>query len=210
MVARTMERLQPERAPAKPERSTRPKSEFIKAVARALNSSGAKAVEYVLKAPDEEVGRVFREAVLLSLKEGLAKNDDPPPPEHDGLLERLEAEGLESRRKLVLERELLDSTEFASKLGMSRQAVNKAARANRLFALEVGPKLYYPAFLTRPGVDRRTFEKIIHLLGHLSGWSKWQFFTQPKGSLGAITPIEALKRGQVEQVELAALAFAER
>jgi hypothetical protein len=45
-------------------------------------------------------------------------------------------------------------------------------------------------------------------LGKLPGWSKWQFFTTRKGSLGGATPLDALKRGQFDDVEAAAEAFA--
>jgi hypothetical protein len=168
-----------------------------------------------LAAPDEVVGRAFREAVrfLKEDRDAPAGRSDEPAVQHEYetnlAIVRLRAEALEARKKLVAEGALVDSNKLAELLGVLRQAVNKAARANRLFSLDVGPNAYYPAFLADPDIDRRMLEKIVHLLGHLSGGSKWQFFTRPKGSLGGMTPLEALKRGQLEQVEQAAQAFVE-
>lgn len=47
-------------------------------------------------------------------------------------------------------------------------------------------------------------------LGSLPGWSKWQFFTTQKASLGNVTPLVALSRGKLDEVERAAMAFVER
>ena len=69
--------------------------------------------------------------------------------------------------------------------------------------MDVDDEKYFPAFL-----DRRKLEEVTRLLGELPGWRKWQFFTMPKASLNGLTPLEALKRGMVEEVMEAAEAFA--
>jgi len=43
----------------------------------------------------------------------------------------------------------------------------------------------------------------------LLGWQKWQFFITPKASLEGLTPLEALKKGKIENVVKAAYSFAE-
>jgi hypothetical protein len=43
----------------------------------------------------------------------------------------------------------------------------------------------------------------------LAGTSKWQFFTNPRLSLGKKSPIEALRKGKYAEVLAAAKAFKE-
>lgn len=48
------------------------------------------------------------------------------------------------------------------------------------------------------------------MLSELHVGSRLQFYTQGKGSLGGLTPIEALRAGKVEDVRRAAEGFRER
>jgi hypothetical protein len=43
----------------------------------------------------------------------------------------------------------------------------------------------------------------------LDGWGKVLFFLQAKGSLGGRRPLDLLREGKVEEVRLAAQAYAE-
>ena len=114
------------------------------------------------------------------------------------------------RDDLVARKEVISSGEFTDILQISRQALSKAVKANRIFSVEVGGENYYPAFFADPAIDRRKLERVSKLLGELSGWQKWQFFTNPKASLENLTPLEALKKGHYERVATAVLGFAER
>jgi hypothetical protein len=115
-----------------------------------------------------------------------------------------------AREKLVETEEVLPSGDITTALGVSRQALSKAVRANRLFALELGGERYYPAFFADPHLERRQLEAVSHILGDLAGWEKWQFFTTPKGSLGGVSPLDALKKGKYAEVRRAAEGFAKR
>lgn len=117
---------------------------------------------------------------------------------------------LRARIELVGRRELLPPSNLRDLLGITRQALNKALHANRIFALEVSGENFYPAFYGDARLDRRKVERVTKALGDLSGWSKWQFFTTPKGSLGGLTPLEALRKGRVSETLRAADGFAER
>lgn len=121
-----------------------------------------------------------------------------------------ERRALPQRQALVESRKLLPAAKVWEGLNMTRQALNKAVASGRIFTVDVGASQYYPAFYLAGDVDRKTLAKVTQLLGSLPGWSKWQFFTTPKASLGNITPLKALSRGRVEQVAKAAAAFAER
>lgn len=111
---------------------------------------------------------------------------------------------------LVASKVLITSGELTGALGHTRQALRKAVLAHRVFAVEVGGENYYPAFYADGELDRRKLEQVSKLLGELSGWSRWQFFTTPNASLEGLTPIQALKGGQYDRVATAAAAFAER
>ncbi|TXI86646.1 MAG: hypothetical protein E6Q40_06140 [Cupriavidus sp.] len=121
-----------------------------------------------------------------------------------------ERRALPERQALVDSHKLLPAAKVWEGLDMTRQALNKAVASGRIFTVDVGTSQYYPAFYLAGEVDRKTLAKVTQLLGSLPGWSKWQFFTTCKASLGNITPLEALSRGNVEQVAKAAAAFAER
>ena len=49
-----------------------------------------------------------------------------------------------------------------------------------------------------------------NLLKNLDGFTRWQFVVTGKGSLGGLTPLAALRLGQLRQVKATAEGFAER
>ncbi|MBP0717804.1 hypothetical protein ABXK61_31515 [Burkholderia sola] len=114
------------------------------------------------------------------------------------------------RRMLVADGKLLPAAQTWAGLGMTRQALSKAVASGRIFAVDVGAAQCYPAFYLTADIDRKTLGRVTQCLGSLPRWSKWQFFTTPKASLGNVTPLVALSRGKVDEVERAATAFAER
>lgn len=117
---------------------------------------------------------------------------------------------LEERALLEKSGQLLDSQALAALMGVTRQAINKAVAELRMFALDgtAGKKLY-PAFFADTNINRRAIQQVSKALDRLAGSSKWQFFTNPRLSLGRKTPIEALRKGKFDQVMAAAHAFRE-
>jgi hypothetical protein len=111
---------------------------------------------------------------------------------------------------LIREGALLRSAEFISQLNWTRQALSKALAAHRVFFVEVEGARYYPAFFADPRYERRHVEAISRLLGDLPGMSKLQFMTTPKGSLSNQTPLQAVEKGLLAAVKVAAESFAER
>ncbi|NHZ78670.1 hypothetical protein F2P44_05150 [Massilia sp. CCM 8695] len=94
---------------------------------------------------------------------------------------------------------------------MTTQALGKAVQSKRMFTLD-GPsgRKVYPAFFADPRCNREHIERVCQALGDWPGPSKWEFFTSPRESLNGLTPIEALVRGELDQVLRAAAAFQER
>lgn len=174
--------------------------ELFEAMASSLHAAGVTRdeLDHLLALPPAEAGQALHRAVGALQPVAPDSWDD------------LQSDTLEARRWLVDQGELISSDELALRIGMTRQAVNKAVRAGRMFALEVGSTRYLPSFFADSGIDRSMLERVALALGQIPGWSKWQFFTQPKGSLGGVTPLAALLAGRIEQVERSALGFAER
>jgi len=121
--------------------------------------------------------------------------------------DKFEAEALPYRRQLVADGKLL-LLEDMSKQWAARSETRGAA--TDLFTVEVDGRTYGPAFFLDPTLSPEDLGEVSGLLGDLPGWSKWYFFTSKHGSLGAITPLEALKAGKRDHVERAARAFVER
>jgi hypothetical protein len=115
-----------------------------------------------------------------------------------------------NRELLVYSGELVTSQRLAETLGVTRQAVQQGREARRLFSLEARGEDYFPSFYADPGLDRKVLEDITRVLGDLPAAEKWAFFTTRRGSLGDLTPLDALRKGKRAQVERAAEAFAER
>ena len=105
---------------------------------------------------------------------------------------------------------LLSPKDFQTALGISRQAINEAVKTKRMFAL-LGPggEYYYPAFFADKDLHRRDIEKVSKALGNIPAPSKYFFFTNKSTSLGALSPLDALLKGRVDEVMEAAAAFAD-
>jgi hypothetical protein len=120
------------------------------------------------------------------------------------------ADAMTGRRALAAAREVVSARALSDRLQVSPQALSKATRLSRMFTVEVDGERLYPAFFADPDLDRQQLEAVAKELRELPGWSKWQFFTTPKASLGGRTPLDALKAGKLQEVRRAAVGFAER
>jgi hypothetical protein len=183
---------------------------------------GREKVQALLNLPDAELGRLFKYGIMqlvnlstsvtfegyrLSRQTKEATRTKKDKRADEGASEFTSPS--DGRQTLVSERKLLLAAEVWRGLGITRQALSKALAAGRIFTVDVGARQYYPAFYVHGDFDRRALERVTRLLGSLPGWSKWQFFTTPKASLGKLTPLQALSRGKLDSVERAAKAFAE-
>ncbi|RQT73221.1 hypothetical protein DF029_10895 [Burkholderia cepacia] len=92
----------------------------------------------------------------------------------------------------------MNSATLLQGLGVTNQAPCKAVKFGRMFSLNVGPATYYPALYLDLEVGRKQVQKVAQELGFLPSWSKWQFFTQPKGAPRRRTPLGALSEGMME------------
>lgn len=92
---------------------------------------------------------------------------------------------------------------------MSFQALDKALLSKRIFAVEVHGQAYIPDFYLDKRCGRKQLESVCRALGDLPGGSKLQFFTNPRGSLGGRTPLDAIGDGEIALVRRVAQGFLE-
>lgn len=78
------------------------------------------------------------------------------------------------------------------------------------FCVALDGERYYPSFLVDETLNRRHFRAVARLLDGLDALTKCRFFVSGKGSLGGLTPLEALRQGRLRQVMRTAEGFAER
>lgn len=97
------------------------------------------------------------------------------------------------RLALVDKGELLSSADFIERVDITRQALSNRLAAGSIFYVDGGRnERYYPAFFADAGLDTKAVRKVSKALGELPGASKWVFFTNPRESLGGLTPLEVL------------------
>lgn len=119
--------------------------------------------------------------------------------------------GLELRERLLrAEGGTLGAEEVARHLGLTRQAVDKRRRIGKLLALAVGRRGYaYPAWQFAARGILPGLEAVLTDLGVEDGWMRVSFFLSPDPRLDGATPLEALRRGEVEAVRRAARGYGE-
>ena len=127
------------------------------------------------------------------------------------MMDKLRREAAAALQRRIACKQLLPPKEFQEALGISRQSINEAVKAHRMFAL-LGPagEYYYPAFYADGDLHRRDVEKVAKVLGGVPAASRYHFFTSKSTYLGAATPLDALKNGRLDDVLIAAAAFRER
>lgn len=143
---------------------------------------------------------------LFSAVEQMLLDRDPDP------LYKARLRGLKIKRELLFtEGKPFNSEEVASLLGMSRQAVDKRRKQNRLLALSLGKRGYrFPAWQftstgTLPGL-----EKVLEALSHISDWGKLEFFLTGDIRLEGNSPLECLRLGDIESVIRVAKLYGEQ
>ncbi|SFM03175.1 hypothetical protein [Rugamonas rubra] len=156
-----------------------------------------------------------RERLVTALQRGgtLAGVEDlrKRPVKNEAFMRNMASQERARRTELAESGALIGAQDLADRLEVSPQAVSKALKAGRLFALEgSGGRPLYPAFYSDGEVSRRVLETVTRALGDIPASSKWQFLTTPKASLGGATPLLAQQRGDLQAVMATAAGFVER
>lgn len=98
-------------------------------------------------------------------------------------------------------------SEVADLLGISRQAVNKRARANQLLAVQHGENMVYPVWQFAGTGLVPYFVDVLQALETTSQIAKIRFFLSPQELLSDRSALDALKAGEHETVLQLARCF---
>lgn len=168
---------------------------------RLLRAADTRQLAQVLEAPSD--GEVMLR--ILQLPETLTtiQSDDP--------LASARVRGIEARNRLLeAEGGSFSSEQMAELLHLSRQAVDKRRRANRLIGLDVGRHGYiYPGWQVTGSGTLEGLEEVLSDLKEHDSWMQIQFMLQPNSRLNDRTPLELLRKGEISSVRAAACALGE-
>lgn len=174
------------------------------------------ATEHVSAVPDDQLLRLLQRLIKRPTKGSgtrVAKSRVTKRIDEDNaaLLAKMDAGAMVRRQEQHEKGLLLTSAQLCERFGITRQAVSKAVKDNRMFWVD-GPSgaQWYPDFFATGQGLRRDIERVSVALADMPGAAKWQFFTTPKHSLDGRTPVAAVKAGNVEQVVRSAAEFKER
>lgn len=105
----------------------------------------------------------------------------------------------------------LNVEDVATLLGISRQAVDKRRKNNKLLAVSGGGRGYlYPGFQFSDGKTVPGLELVLEEMTSLDPWMQLIFFTSPSERLGGKTPIASLSHGPIDTIRQAARMFGEQ
>jgi len=120
--------------------------------------------------------------------------------------------GVERQQTLVEQSGGMLKGERAAKLlGISRQAVDKRRRQNRLIGLTQGRRGYaYPLWQFEDGKTLPNLEKVLDQLRNHDPWMQLKFFLNANDRLEGSSPLEMLRSGKLEPVLEAATSYGEQ
>ncbi|HET7233917.1 MAG TPA: hypothetical protein VFJ16_28155 [Longimicrobium sp.] len=122
------------------------------------------------------------------------------------------ARGVESKQALLRDAGGgWSAARAAAHLGITRQAVDKRRRAGKLLALQsgTGDHLYPVCQFTEHGV-LGGIDRVLAAFPPSGGWTRLDVLLTPAEEIGGISPLEALRHGDVDAAILAASMFGEQ
>lgn len=193
------------------------KADFEKALIRQY----AKAIQLSRKAGHQVSFRVVVDPLagaqtISIVEEEPVPHDDAFPVEavtepDEKLHAALAAARERGRRRvaeILAEDEMLSAEAFAGMLGVSRVTVNTKRQNGQVLGLDGAKRGFrFPSWqLDRDGRPYAAFPKLQDILG--GPWAVYRFLVTPQGALDGRTGLDALKRGQTDDVIAAAEGIA--
>lgn len=93
----------------------------------------------------------------------------------------------------ISEGELLTAPIFAKCLGISLRQLARLEGNGGVFAVAVDGTSYYPALLLSPLYNRRRLRRLCRIIFPAPASARWDYLTSRWGSLGDITPLDAMQ-----------------
>jgi hypothetical protein len=121
------------------------------------------------------------------------------------------ARGIEARDQLIhAEGGSWPVEEVAKYLGLTRQAVDKRRKANKLIGLALGRHGYlYPSWQFSKNGTLPGLEDVLQELRRHDPWAQVIFMLSPNDRLDGTPPLRALREGRIDDVKRAASLFGE-
>jgi len=177
-------------------------------MARALNGLADLTPELSDEAVAHAIGARSDAGVLAHVLEEapaltVLKRDDP--------LAAARLRGLRAKEELLeAEGGIWSAEQVARHLRLTRQAVDNRRRSGRLIGLDVGRRGFaYPAWQLDQGGVLAGLEEALSAMTVRAPWSQLAFFLSGDPRLGGERPLDALRRGCVEDVKRAARGYGE-
>ncbi|CAB3974540.1 hypothetical protein BLA3211_08060 [Burkholderia aenigmatica] len=105
---------------------------------------------------------------------------------------QLQAARQELRRKVQV-RELMEATPFAKRLGISLLRLARLESSGSVFSVDIDGTPHYPALLASHDYEPRRLRKICRIIYPAPASARWHFLTTRWGSLGGLSPLEAMR-----------------
>jgi len=119
---------------------------------------------------------------------------------HEPGYEAAVAAGSDVRARVLSGPDMLSSTAAAARLSVTRETINQRRQKGALLALMHGSRVQrYPAWQFEPDLES-FLPAVLAALSSLDSWTKYFFLTQAHPALDERTPIEAIRRGEIERV----------
>jgi len=106
--------------------------------------------------------------------------------------EEIARRALTARRAMVRSKELLSQNEFCERLGIGKKRLVGMVASGGTFAIEVDGVDYFPAIFADTSVDQKRLRSVCRILAPAPPECRLNYLSSRHGSLGAITPIDAL------------------
>jgi hypothetical protein len=106
--------------------------------------------------------------------------------------EEIEQQAQVARRAMVRSGELLTSSEFCRRLGVSERRLARMMATGSVFAIEVDGVCYFPTLLANPSLNRKRLQSVCRILVPAPANCRLHYLSSRRDNLGAITPLEAL------------------
>jgi hypothetical protein len=110
-------------------------------------------------------------------------------------LQDMQRDALQARRTMVRNGELLSADELCRRRGISSGRLARMLESGSVFSVEVDGVEYYPALLADPAYNSRRLAALCRILWPVEPMSRLGFLTTRRGSLGDMTPLEAMQTG---------------
>ncbi|WP_143331056.1 hypothetical protein [Burkholderia aenigmatica] len=108
-------------------------------------------------------------------------------------LDKLRCAAGQTLKQQVHDGELLPAPRFAKRLGASLRQLARLEDSGGVFSIAVDGTPYYPALLASPLYDRRRLRKICRIIFPAPASMRREYLTTAWGSLGTLTPLDALQ-----------------